>query len=86
MVVGLVPGVMVGTLLVTNVSQGWMKLYTYLVLLPLILLQAAGYRRPIRAERSAGAIFGVGVGVLYSTTAISGPPHTTSSSSGACRN
>jgi uncharacterized protein len=74
MVVGLVPGVMVGTLLVTNLSQGWMKFYTYVVLLPLILLQAAGYRRPIRAERAAGAIFGSGVGVLYSVTTISGPP------------
>src|SRR3982751_6796132 len=74
MVLGLVPGVMIGTLLVTNLSQGWMKFYTYSVLLPLILLQAAGYRRPIRAERSAGAIFGIGVGVLYSVTTISGPP------------
>src|SRR5215831_3828918 len=74
MVVGLVPGVMIGTLVVINLSQGWLKFYTYVVLLPLILLQAAGYRRPIRAERVAGAIFGTGVGVLYSVTTISGPP------------
>jgi len=74
MVIGLIPGVMVGTLIVTNMSQGWMKFYTYVVLLPLILLQAAGYRRPIRSERLAGAIFGSGVGVLYSVTTISGPP------------
>jgi len=44
------------------------------VLLPLILLQAAGVRRPIQAERSAGLIFGSGIGVLYSVTTISGPP------------
>ena len=44
------------------------------VLLPLILLQAAGYRRPIRSERSAGLVFGGGLGVLYSVTTISGPP------------
>jgi uncharacterized membrane protein YfcA len=74
MVIGLVPGVMVGTLVVSTLSPGWLKLYTYCVLLPLILLQAAGYRRPIRSERSAGLIFGTGVGVLYSVTAISGPP------------
>src|SRR5262249_16877983 len=33
-----------------------------------------GVRRPIRAERSAGLIFGSGIGVLYSVTTISGPP------------
>ena len=43
-------------------------------LLPLILLQAAGYRRPLKSERSVGLGFGVGVGVLYSVTTISGPP------------
>jgi hypothetical protein len=43
-------------------------------LLPLILLQAAGVRRPIRAERLVGVPFGAGVGVLYSLTTISGPP------------
>src|SRR6185295_16027548 len=65
---------MVGTLMVSNLSPDWLKLYTFCVLLPLILLQAAGYRRPIRAERSAGLLFGAGVGVLYSVTTISGPP------------
>jgi uncharacterized membrane protein YfcA len=43
-------------------------------LLPLILLQAAGFRRPIRSERSVGLAFGGGVGLLYSVTTISGPP------------
>lgn len=74
MVVGLVPGVIAGTLMVSTVSPDWLKFYTFVVLLPLILLQAAGIRRPIRAERSAGVVFGTGLGVLYSVTTISGPP------------
>jgi uncharacterized membrane protein YfcA len=73
-IVGLVPGVVAGTLLLSTVSPDWLKLYTFVVLLPLILLQAAGIRRPIQAERSAGVVFGTGVGMLYSVTTISGPP------------
>ncbi len=74
MILGLVPGVVAGTLMVSSVSPDWLKLYTYFALLPLILLQAAGFRRPIKSERSAGLAFGAGVGVLYSVTTISGPP------------
>src|SRR5262245_43314969 len=73
-VIGLAPGVIAGTLIVSRVSQSWLKLSTYIILLPLILIQAAGYRRPIRAERSIGLPFGLGLGVLYSVTTISGPP------------
>lgn len=73
-IVGLLPGVVVGTMIVTTVSPGWLKFGTYIVLLPLILLQAAGWRRPIQAERAAGLVFGGGVGVLYAVTTISGPP------------
>jgi len=73
-VVGLAPGVIAGTLIFSRVSQSWLKLWTYLVLLPLILIQAAGYRRPIRSERSIGLPFGMSLGVLYSVTTISGPP------------
>ena len=58
----------------SQVSPAWLKLVTFIVLLPLILFQAAGYRRPIRSERSVGLVFGSGVGVLYSVTTISGPP------------
>ena len=72
--VGLVPGVVVGTLIVSRVSPDWLKLATYFTLLPLIFFQAAGYRRPIRSEKSAGLMFGGGLGVLYSVTTISGPP------------
>ncbi len=73
-VIGLLPGVIIGTAIVSQVNPGWLKFWTFLALLPLILIQAAGYRRPIRSERSVGLGFGVGVGVLYSVTTISGPP------------
>jgi uncharacterized membrane protein YfcA len=73
-VAGLVPGVAIGTLIVARVSPDWLKLGTFRLLLPLILLQAAGYRRPFRSERSIGFPFGTGVGLLYSLTTISGPP------------
>jgi uncharacterized membrane protein YfcA len=73
-IVGLVPGIIAGSLLVSRLSPDWLKLYTFVTLLPLILFQAAGFRRPIQAERSAGLIFGSGVGLLYSVTTISGPP------------
>lgn len=73
-VIGLLPGVLVGTALVSQVNPGWLKFGTFIALLPLILFQAAGYRRPIRSERSVGLVFGGGVGLLYSVTTISGPP------------
>jgi uncharacterized membrane protein YfcA len=73
-VIGLAPGVLAGTMVVSQVNPAWLKLWTFVVLLPLIFLQAAGIRRPIRAERAAGLLFGGGVGVLYSVTTISGPP------------
>jgi uncharacterized protein len=73
-VLGLLPGIAAGTLIVSRVSPAWLKLGTLAVLLPLILVQAAGVRRPIRAERPAGFVFGGAVGVLYAVTTISGPP------------
>jgi hypothetical protein len=73
-IVGLLPGVALGTYLLSSLSPGWTKLATYLLLLPLILVQAAGLRRPIRQERRIGLPFGAGLGVLYSVTTISGPP------------
>jgi hypothetical protein len=73
-VIGLVPGVIIGTLIVSRVAPAWLKLVTYLLLLPLILLQAAGFRRPIKSEKAIGLPFGLGLGVLYSLTTISGPP------------
>lgn len=73
-IAGLAPGVALGTSLVHRVQPGWLKLATFAVLLPLILLQAAGVRRPIRAERPVGLALGGGLGLLYSVTTISGPP------------
>src|ERR671910_1554899 len=51
-VVGLLPGVILGTALVSQVNPAWLKFGTFAALLPLILLQAAGYRRPLKSERS----------------------------------
>ena len=71
---GLLPGVALGSWLLAALHPGWLKLGTYAFLLPLILLQAAGLRRPIGAERALGLPFGAGLGFLYSATTISGPP------------
>jgi uncharacterized membrane protein YfcA len=72
--VGLVPGIAAGTLIVARVEPGWLRLWTFMVLLPLILAQAAGYRRAVKSERAVGFVFGTGLGVLYAVTTISGPP------------
>jgi uncharacterized protein len=71
---GLVPGIIVGSLVLSQVSPGAVKVVTYTIVLPLILFQAAGFRRPIQSERAVGLPFGAGLGVLYSLTTISGPP------------
>jgi uncharacterized protein len=71
---GLLPGVLIGSFLLSAVNAGTIKLLTYAVLLPLILLQAAGFRRYIHAERAIGTPLGTAIGVLYSVTTISGPP------------
>lgn len=71
---GLAVGVGIGSYLLFLVHPAWIKFVTYFFLLPLILLQAAGIRKPIRAEKAIGVPFGVGLGTLYSVTTISGPP------------
>ncbi len=73
-IAGLVPGVIAGTYFIATANPAWLKFWTFVVLLPLILLQAAGFRRPIAAERPAGVALGSGVGLLYAVTTISGPP------------
>jgi uncharacterized protein len=72
--VGLLPGIGVGALVLASLQPGWVKLATYAVILPLILLQAAGWRRPIRSTWLVSLPFGGALGVLYSVTTISGPP------------
>jgi len=72
--IGLLPGIAVGAYLLVLLHPGWIKFVTYIFLLPLILIQAAGWRRPIRSERLIGFPFGTAIGFLYSVTTISGPP------------
>jgi uncharacterized membrane protein YfcA len=69
-----VPGVIVGALLLGHIAPTSVKLGAFLALLPLILLQAAGKRLPVKNERSAAVPLGAGVGLLYGLTTISGPP------------
>ncbi|MBF8288609.1 MAG: conserved rane protein of unknown function, partial [Candidatus Rokubacteria bacterium] len=71
---GLLPGVAVGSYLLASLHPGWIKFVTYTALLPLILVQAGGLRRAIRSEKLLGIPFGTGLGFLYSVTTISGPP------------
>ena len=71
---GLAVGVGIGSYLLFLVQPAWIKFVTYFFLLPLILLQAAGIRKPIRAEKAIAVPFGLGLGTLYSVTTISGPP------------
>ncbi|MBI3812501.1 MAG: sulfite exporter TauE/SafE family protein [Nitrospirae bacterium] len=72
--IGMVPGIIFGSYVLSSVHPGWIKFTTFAVLLPLILLQAAGVRKPIHSERAVGLPFGSGVGFLYSITTVSGPP------------
>ena len=72
--IGLLPGIAVGSYLLASLHPGWIKFVTYTTLLPLILVQAAGLRRAIRSEKLLGIPFGTGLGFLYSVTTISGPP------------
>jgi uncharacterized membrane protein YfcA len=72
--VGLLPGIAIGAVVLASLQPGWIKLGTYTVILPLILIQAAGWRRPVRSTWLLGLPFGTGLGILYSVTTISGPP------------
>src|SRR6195256_6734412 len=60
--IGLLPGVAAGSYLIASIHPGWLKFATYAFLLPLILIQAAGIRRPIVAEKMFGVPFGAGLG------------------------
>jgi hypothetical protein len=74
MLFGVFVGVGIGSSLLASIQPGWAKLLTYATLLPLLLLQTAGMRKPIKAEKAVGVPFGAGIGMLYSVTTISGPP------------
>jgi uncharacterized protein len=73
-VIGLLPGIAVGGLVLASLQPGWIKFGTYTVILPLILIQAAGWRQPIRSTWLSALPFGTALGILYSVTTISGPP------------
>jgi len=73
-VLPVVPGVIVGSYLLSLVAPLWIRFVVYAAILPLILLQAAGFRKPIKKESAAGVPLGMGIGLLYSITTISGPP------------
>src|SRR5882724_7307002 len=47
--IGLLPGIAVGGFVLASLQPGWIKLGTYSAILPLILIQAAGWRKPIRS-------------------------------------
>jgi uncharacterized membrane protein YfcA len=73
-IAGLLPGIAVGSFVLASLQPGWVKFGTYTIFLPLILIQAAGWRRPIRSTWLVDFPFGTMLGVLYSITTISGPP------------
>lgn len=73
LLVGLGPGVALGVYVLLFVDVVLLKFFTYLVLVPLVLLQLADFRRPLAGGRWAGFFVGVGAGVLYASTTISGP-------------
>src|SRR6202007_1616222 len=72
--IGLLPGIGVGAYALASLQPVWLKFATYSIILPLILLQAAGWRRPVRSTWAIGLPFGSALGILYSVTTISGPP------------
>src|ERR1700755_2897612 len=63
-VTGLLPGIGIGALVLTSLQPGWIKLGTYTLILPLILVQAAGWRRPVRQTWLVGFPFGTALGIL----------------------
>src|SRR5882672_4417180 len=72
--IGLLPGIAVGAFVLASLQPSWIKFGTYTVILPLILVQAAGWRTPVRSTWLIGLPFGTALGILYSVTTISGPP------------
>jgi uncharacterized protein len=72
--IGLLPGIAIGAYALASLQPVWIKFATYSVILPLILVQAAGWRRPIQWRWAVCLPFGTTLGILYSVTTISGPP------------
>ncbi|MGD0250376.1 MAG: sulfite exporter TauE/SafE family protein [Thermoplasmata archaeon] len=70
----LLPGVLLGTLGLSYLAVNDVKFAVYAVLLPMVVVQLLGLRRPFTNERRSGTLIGPGIGFLYSLTTISGPP------------
>lgn len=70
----LFPGVLLGTIGLTYLAVNDVKVVVYLVLLPMVVVQVLGLRRPFTNERRSGSVIGPGIGFLYALTTISGPP------------
>jgi uncharacterized membrane protein YfcA len=74
LLLGALPGSAAGSLVLAAVAPGNLKLFTFAALLPLLVAQSVGWRRPIRNERALGLPIGIGLGALYGATTVSGPP------------
>jgi uncharacterized membrane protein YfcA len=74
LLLGILPGVIAGSVVLARIDPGLLKLLTFSALLPLLLLQSAGLRRPIRNEKAVALPAGLALGVLYGATTVSGPP------------
>lgn len=70
----LLPGVLLGAFGLSFLAVNDVKFAVYIVLLPMVLVQLLGLRRPFTNERRSGAMIGPGIGFLYALTTISGPP------------
>ncbi|WP_016732507.1 sulfite exporter TauE/SafE family protein [Saccharolobus islandicus] len=75
-----IPGIAIGSLLGAyllkiSVNDALLKVIVYSVLIPLILLQAAGFRKEISLDKwkKVGYLVTFPVGVLYGVSTISGP-------------
>lgn len=70
----LLPGVVLGTIGLSYLAVNDVKVVVYLMLLPMVVVQLLGLRRPFSNERRSGTAIGPGIGFLYALTTISGPP------------
>ncbi|MGA8536348.1 MAG: sulfite exporter TauE/SafE family protein [Thermoplasmata archaeon] len=70
----LLPGVLLGTLGLSYLAVNDVKVAVYVTLLPMVVVQLLGLRRPFTNERRSGRLIGPGIGFLYALTTISGPP------------
>jgi uncharacterized protein len=69
----LLPGVLLGTLGLSYLAVNDVKVVVYAVLLPMVVVQLLGLRRPFSNESRSGSVLGPGIGFLYALTTISGP-------------